>query len=76
MIPKLSAAYYAVRLMVHSSNINTLKNNLQHIRSFYHRIWNNFWGVILPTVGYLHFLNENLQNYGWCTTQNLRYKSI
>ena len=62
MIPKLSAAY-PVSSMVHSSNINTLKNDLQHMLSFYYRIWNNFgggissriWnnfgGVFLPTVG-------------------------
>jgi len=50
MIPKLSAACYAIRLMVCNSNINTLK-------SIYYAYFNSiikygilFW-VTLPTVG-------------------------
>jgi hypothetical protein len=33
-----------------------------------------FGGGTLPTVG--RFTKVNCQNYGWCTTQNLLYKSI
>jgi len=44
MIPQLSAARYAFRLTVHISNINTLKSIYYCIMSFWHKIWNTFWG--------------------------------
>jgi hypothetical protein len=43
IIPKLSAACYAIRLMVHKSNINT-HIDLLCIFSFCYKILNNFWG--------------------------------
>jgi len=42
MIPELSGACYAIRLMVHICNINT-EINLLCILSFYYKIRNIFW---------------------------------
>jgi hypothetical protein len=74
MIPKLSGAYYAVRSMVHISNINTLKSIYY---TYFHSIIKDgkiILSVTLPTVG--RFTKVNCQNYGWCPTQNLLYKPI
>jgi hypothetical protein len=43
MISTLSGACYAVRSVVHISNVNT-QINLLHLLSYCYRIWNNFWG--------------------------------
>jgi hypothetical protein len=47
MIPTLSGACYAVRSMVHISNINNLKS----IYYAYFHSTIQFFGVTLPTVG-------------------------
>ena len=43
MISMLSGSYYAVRSVVHISNINTQINSL-HLLSFCYKIWDNFLG--------------------------------
>jgi hypothetical protein len=50
MIPKLSGAYFAVKSMVHISNINHLKSIYY---AYYHSImkYEIIFGVTLPTVG-------------------------
>jgi hypothetical protein len=46
MIPKFSGAFYAVRSMVHISNINTLKSVYY---AYFHSVI--LHGITLPTVG-------------------------
>jgi len=43
MIPKLSAACFAIRLMVHISNINTVQS-VYYAYIHCYKIWNNFLG--------------------------------
>jgi len=50
MIPKLSGACYAARLMYHISNINTLKS-IYYAHFHYTIKYGKFFGVILSTVG-------------------------
>jgi len=58
MIPKLSGACYAFRLMFHNSNFTTLKR-------IYFVYFNSIIkyglivGVILPLLGGIPFINEN-----------------
>jgi NADH:ubiquinone oxidoreductase subunit H len=64
MIPKLSAACYAVRSMFHISNINTLKSIYF---AYFHSIIK--YGIILGgnasnSRKIFYFTNENHQNYG------------
>ena len=70
MIPKLSGACYVIRLMVHISNINTLKSIYS---AYFHSIikYGIIFGATLPTVGRYHLTKENRQYYGLCTTKNL-----
>jgi len=42
-ISKLSGAGYAVRSVVHVSNVH-FQINLQYMLSFFYKIWNNFGG--------------------------------
>jgi hypothetical protein len=46
MIPKLTGAYYAIRLMVHIRKINKLKSIYCGILSYYYRLCNNFLGSL------------------------------
>jgi len=69
MIPKLTGACYAVWLMDHICNINSLK-------SIYYAYFHSLikYGIII--LGDFQqwedlFTKENCQNYGWCTTRNL-----
>jgi len=70
MIPKLSGACYAIRLMVHISNINILE--LIYYACFHfilkYRIISG--GTSSNSGNIFHYTKENSQNYGWCTTQN------
>jgi hypothetical protein len=50
MIPHLSAACYAFRSSVHISSVYT-QINLLCTLLFCYKIWNNFGGATLPTVG-------------------------
>ena len=74
-IPKVSGTCYAIRLMVHISNISALKSVYY---AYFHSIikyeiifWDNF-----QQLEDFHFTKENHKNYGWCSTQNLRQKYI
>jgi hypothetical protein len=75
IIPKLSAACYAVRSTVRIGNSDTL-------RSIYYAYFYSIikYGIIsggkFQQWEDFHFTKENGQNYGWCTTQNLLVKSI
>jgi hypothetical protein len=71
MIPKLNGACYAIRSMVHISNINTLI-------SIYYAYFPSIikYGIILEVNSsnirkIFHFAKEDNQNYGCCTTQNI-----
>jgi len=68
MIAKFCEACYSVKWMVQISNINALK--LIYFAHFHFIIKYGF-GVTFPTVGSYHFINENHQNYGLCSTHNL-----
>ena len=48
--------------------------NLICLLAIYHKTRNNFFAVTLLWEDY-HFTKENLQNYGWCTAQNLLQKT-
>jgi hypothetical protein len=50
IIPQFGRVCYAMRSVVHISNINTLKS-IYHAYFHCYKISNNFWGVTLPTVG-------------------------
>jgi hypothetical protein len=50
MIPKLSAAWYAITPMVHISNINTLKS-IYYVCSHSVIKYGIIFGITLPTVG-------------------------
>ena len=63
VIPKLSGAWYAIRSMVHISNINTQINLLCIL-------WFVYTTGVIQQWEDLHFTKENYQNYGQCTTQN------
>jgi len=70
MIPNLSGACYAIRSVVHISNINTLK-------SIYYAYFSSIikYGIIFEGNSFnsrkiFHFTKEDKQNYGCCTTQN------
>ena len=71
MSPKLSGEQDAIRLMVHVSDINTLKK-IYYV--YFHSVtkYGIIFGVTLPTVGRFRLTppppKENHQNYGWCTS--------
>ena len=73
MIPKLSTTWYAIRSVVHISNINTPKSIYY---AYFHSVI-KYWIIWGAGVGFFqqwedfHFTEENCQNYHWCTTQNL-----
>jgi hypothetical protein len=75
LVPKLSAACYAMTSVVYIGNINTLQAiYYAHFHSVVKCgiiLWGNF-----KQRKDVHFTKENRQNYGWCTTQNLMQKSI
>ena len=50
IIPQFSRVCYAIRSVVHISNINTLQS-IYHEYIHCYKISNNFLGVTLPTVG-------------------------
>jgi len=56
MIPKLSGACYAVRLMVHISNIDTVKSIYC---AYFHcyKIWKNFLGGESSNIGKIYKTN-------------------
>jgi len=60
MIPKLSAACYAVRSSVHISSVNT-QINLLCTLLFHYKIWNNFFGVT-QVIGRRWFENIDITN--------------
>jgi len=68
MVPELHGAYYAIRSIVHISNINNLKSIYC---AYFHSVIKygiTFWQPFQWWEDF-HFTKENLQNYGWCTTQ-------
>jgi hypothetical protein len=70
MIPILSGACYAIRLVVHVTNIDTSKPIYYaycHSVVKYRVI---IWGSSFKRCEDFHCTEENCQNYGWCTTQN------
>ena len=70
IIPTLSAACYAVRSMVHISNIDTLKSiYYAHFHSVI-KCGIIFWGNSPNSRKFFHFTKENCESYVCCTTQN------
>jgi hypothetical protein len=72
MIPKISAACYAVRTTVHNSNINTLKS---FFCAYFHPIikYGIRFCVKSSNGGKIVALQEKIIR---CTTQNLMQKSV
>ena len=69
-ISKLSGRDYAVRSVVHISNVHT-QTNVLCILPFCYKIWNNTGGQLFLQWEEFLFTKENYQNYGCCTIQNL-----
>ena len=75
--PKLSGEHDASRLMVHVSNIHTLKKIYY---AYFHSIkkYGIIFGVTLLAVGRFRSSppppskKKYCQNYGWCTTQTFK----
>jgi len=58
MICTLRAAYYAIRSVVHISNITTLKS---FYYAYFHSVirYGKFYGVTLPSVARISLYNRN-----------------
>ena len=76
MIPKLSAVCYAIRLIVIISNINTLKSIYHAYFHSYVKHGITFWGNSFNSEEIFTLQKKINRINGWCTTQNLMYKSI